>query len=111
MENAKKAKQLMILWICSYMLVFVALFVYIAVEGHMTGSFDFPGVSSWYQLCVLGLVVFYFLPLMFRIRKFARLADMMKLKAISLVGIICLIIWAVLATLAACMVLLGLVTA
>lgn len=100
MNHRKAAKRISVLWIFSYLLVYIAQFVYIFVEGRQTGSYEFPGLLSGYQIFVFVMVLCYFLPLLFKIRYHAKKADMSKLSTISLVSVIILIVWSVFSSVA-----------
>ena len=100
MDHNKLAKRLSILWCSVYILVFIGLFAYTFVEGSISGTFEFPGVSSAYQIFLLISVLCFFIPLAILVHRHAKLAGMRKLKGISLAMTIFLTIWALLCGLA-----------
>lgn len=102
MKYRKTAIRLLVLGVCSYLLIYLACFAYIFINGSFTGNFEFPGLFSGYQLFVLGAVLFYFLPLTLAIRHHAKLAGMRWLKVASSVMIVFFFVWSLLCILAMC---------
>lgn len=85
MNYRKRAIGLMILWVASYMLLYVGTFIHTFVTGLETGFEQSSFFTIEYHGVVMASVLCYFLPLACCIRTAAAKAKMDALKVVSLV--------------------------
>lgn len=103
-KNKKKAKILGIIYLVSNVVLYVVSGVR-WLMGRLEGSLP-TEAHSWYEVFIVAVAAFYFLPMVTGIFHYSKLADHRALKVfsgimiavyvyISLVGVISLIFWGV----------------
>lgn len=97
----KLSVKLSILWICSYAMMFLGVFIYTLINMSNTGFIDCLNIAdTGYQIFICIAVLCYFLPLAGMIRYFAQKEKRQKLKAIASIVVIFLSVWSVLSIVA-----------
>ena len=89
-DPKKIMKRLSILWMVSFVLLGIAEIVRKVNAAMVTSVYRGPAVLSGFQLFILFSVMFYFLPLLFAIHHYARLAN--SKRAMIIAGVIMLVL-------------------
>lgn len=92
-KNKKTAIWLSVLWVVSFLLPNIFQFASRAESIKSTGEYVGPGVLSSFAVVTLLMGIFYFLPLQFAVRHYAKLAKMKRLVIISNILLFILIFW------------------
>ena len=97
MKQKRRTIFLSILWLASYLLLGIGLFVYIAVVTAFGDGFATNALPVEYMHFAWIVSICYLLPLAIWIHVSARKAQMRALKVISMIGMIILSVWTVIA--------------
>lgn len=91
-EYKQKAKRLLTVWVVSYILLGILSNIY-AIYQRVVNQYNPIAMLSKYQLFSLFIMIFYFLPLLFYVIRFAKLGGMKKLYRISRIVFLLFSIW------------------